>query len=62
MLSSDLHISPALWSNLQELFGVVEMPYSVIVKLQAESSSFSGFMKEWYFLKRTPSKKETRLA
>ena len=58
----DLHISPAIWSRFQELFGVLKMPYSVTVKLQAETVTSGGFMKEWCFLKRTLSKKETRLA
>ena len=62
VLSSDLHISAATWSSLQELFGVLEMPYSVTVKIQAESLTSGGFMKEWCSLKRTLSKKESRLA
>ena len=58
VLSSHLHISAAMWFTLQELFGVLEMPYSVIVKIQAESLTSGGFMKEWCSLKRTLSKKK----
>ena len=46
VLSSDLHISAAMWFILQELFGVLEMPYSVTVKIHAESLTFGGFMKD----------------
>ena len=62
VLSSDLHISATMWSILPELFGVLEMPYSVTVKIQAESLTSDGFMKEWCSLKCTLSKKERRLA
>ena len=41
VLSSD--ISAAMWSSLQELFGVLEMLYSVNVNIRAESLTSGGF-------------------
>ena len=62
LLSPELHISLAMWSSLDDIGSVLEMPYSVTVNLQAESLTPGAFLKEWCALKRILHKRETRLA
>ena len=61
LLSPELHISLAIWSTLEDMPSVLEMPYSVIVNLQAESLTPGAFLKEWCALKQILHKRETRL-
>ena len=59
VLSPELHISSTMWSGLEVLCSVLEMPYSVTLKLQAESLTCGDFIKEWCSLKRSLRKNET---
>ena len=57
-----LHLSSTTWSSLEELLFVLEVPYAVTLKLQAENLTSGVFMKEWCSLKHTLHKKQTPLA
>ena len=46
----------------EELFSVIETPYSAALKLRAENLTSGVFMKEWRSLKHTLRTKEIRLA
>ena len=62
LLSPELHILLAMWSSLEDIGPVLEMPYSVTVNLQAKSLMPGAFFKEWCALQRILHKRETRLA
>ena len=62
LLAPELDISLAMWSTLEDIRSVLEIPYSVTVNVQAESLSPGAFLKEWCALKRILHKRETRLA
>jgi len=62
VLAPELHLSSTTWSSLEELLSVLEMPYNVTLKLQAENLTSGGFMKEWCSLKHTLTKKKITLA
>ena len=51
-----------MWSSLEDIGSVLEMPYSVTINLQAESLTPGAFLKEWCARKRILHKRETRLA
>ena len=58
LLSPELHILLAMWSSLEDIGSVLEMPYSVTVNLQVESLTPGAFLKEWCALKRILYKRE----
>ena len=62
VLSPEFHLSTATWSSLNELLSVLEGPYAVALKLQAEDLISEVFMKEWCSLKHTLRGKPTSLA
>ena len=62
VVSPELHLSSTTWSSLEELLSVLEVPYAVTLKLQAENLTSGVFMKEWCSLKHTLHKKQTPLA
>ena len=62
VLSPEFHLSTVTWSSLNELLSVLEGPYAVTLKLQAEDLSSGVFMKEWCSLKHTLRGKQISLA
>ena len=62
LLSAEFDISLAMWSSLEDICSVLEMPYSATINLQTESLTPGAFLKEWCALKRILHKRETRLA
>ena len=62
VLAPELLILSTMWFSLEELQSVLEVPYILTVKLQAENITSGVFMKEWCSLKRTMCRKETKLA
>ena len=51
-----------MWSSLEDICSVLEMPYSATINLQTESLTPGAFLKERCALKRILHKRETRLA
>ena len=62
VVSPEFHISSTTWSSLEELFSLLEIPYAVTLKLQAENLTCGVFIKERCSLKHTLHKKQTPLA
>ena len=62
VLSPEFLLSTATWSSLSELLSVLEGPYAVTLKLEAEDLTSGVFMKEWCSLKHTLRGKQTSLA
>ena len=62
LLSAEFDISLAMWSSLEDICSVLEMPYSAIINLHTESLTPGAFLKERCSLKRILRKRETRLA
>ena len=62
VFSPEFHLSTAIWSSLNKLLSVLEGPYAVTLKLQADDLTSGVFMKEWCFLKHTLRGKQTSLA
>ena len=58
LLSAEIYVSLVMWSSLEGICFVLEMPYSVTVNLQTESLTHGAF-KEWCALKRILQKRET---
>ena len=59
---SDISAEFAMWSSLEDICSVLEMPYSATINLQTESLTPGAFLKEWCALKQILHKRETRLA
>ena len=62
LLSAEFDISLAVWSSLEDICSVVEMPYSATMYLQTEFLPPGAFLKKWCALKRILHKREIRLA
>ena len=62
VLSPEFLLSTATWSSLNKLLSVLEGPYAVTLKLQAEDLTSGVFMKKWCSLKHILRGKQTSLA
>lgn len=49
----ELHIGEDMWTKVQKLADVLELPYAVTVRLQSSSLTAGTFMKEWVMLKKS---------
>ena len=58
LLSAEFDISLAMWSSLEDICSVVEMPYSATMYLQTKSLMPGAFLKKWAHLNKSSTKEK----